>query len=102
MANISFSTPFTKNFSHLNHTVGTTKVQLRGNVLPSAAFNKRVVVVVQNKSAIAKVQVIFNDTDTVGIMLFPEQSISIENYNGFIFAVSDTADTPVHSATAVV
>lgn len=102
MANISFSTPFTKNFSHLDHTVGTTKIQLRGNVLPSAAYNKRVVVVVQNQSPTAKVQVIFNDTDTVGIMLFPEQSISIENYNGFIFAVSDTASTPVHSATAVV
>jgi hypothetical protein len=102
MANISFSTPFTKNFSHLDHSVGTTKVQVRGNVLPSAAFNKRVIVVVQNQHATAKVQVIFNDTDTVGIMLFPEQSISIENYNGFVFAVSDTASTPVHSATAVV
>lgn len=102
MANISFSTPFTKNFSHLNHTVGTTKSQIRGNVLPSAAFNKRVIVVVQNQSATAKVQVIFNDSESVGIMLFPQQSISIENYNGFIFAVSDTAATPVHTATAVV
>jgi len=102
MANISFSTPFTKNFSHLDHTVGTTKVQLRGNVLPTAQYNKRVIVVVQNQSATAKVKVIFNDTDATGVILFPEQSISIENYNGFVFAVSDTASTPVHTATAVV
>lgn len=102
MANISFSTPFTKNFSHLDHTVGITKVQLRGNVLPTAQYNKRVIVVIQNQSATAKVKVIFNDTDTTGVILFPEQSISIENYNGFVFAVSDTASTPVHTATAVV
>jgi hypothetical protein len=102
MANISFSTPFTKNFNHQNHSVGTAKIQLRANVLPSAAFNKRVIVVVQNQHSTAKVQVIFNDTDTIGVMLFPQQSISIENYNGFIFAVSDTAATPVHTATAVV
>lgn len=102
MANITFSTPFTKNFNHQNHTVGTTKTQLRANVLPSASFNKRVIIVIQNQSSTAKVQVIFNDTDTVGVMLFPEQSISVENYNGFVFAVSDTASTPIHSATAVV
>lgn len=102
MANINFSTPFTKNFNHQNHSVGTAKVQLRANILPSASYNKRVVVVVQNQSSTAKVQVIFNDTDTVGIILFPEQSISIENYNGFVYAVSDTAATPVHTATAVV
>jgi hypothetical protein len=102
MAHISFSTPFTKNFSHLDHTIGTTKTQLRANVLPSAQYNKRVIVVVQNQSATAKVKVIFNDTDTTGIILFPEQSISIENYNGFVYAVSDTASTPVHTATAVV
>lgn len=101
---IAFSSPFTKVFSHLNHTLPTVgvPVQLRAAVLPSAANNKRVIIVVQNQSTTAIVNVLFNATDTDGIHLYPQQSISIENYNGIVRAFTNVAGSIVHTATAVV
>ena len=101
---IAFSSPFTKVFSHLNHTLATVGVpqQLRGQVLPSASNNKRVIVVIQNQSTTAIVNVMFNATDTNGIHLYPQQSISLENYNGVVYAFTNVAGSIVHTATAVV
>lgn len=102
MSNIAFSTPFTKNFTHTDHSVTTTKSQLLGNVLPSAAYNKRVMLVIQNKSTTTNIDVIFNASSTTGLTLLPNQSCTIENYNGVVWAVAAAGTVTVHSAVAVV
>ena len=100
MANIAFSTPFTKSFLHSNVTVETTDSQI---LAPTTnPYDKRVMLVVQNKSDVAVVQVIFAATGAVGLELQPNQSVSIENYNGAVRAISDTAGTTVHIAQALV
>ena len=100
MANIAFSTPFTKSFSHSDVTVGTSASE----ILPATtnSFDKRVMLVVQNKSDTAIVQVIFATSGSVGLELQPNQSATLENYNGAVRAISDTASTTVHIAVALV
>jgi hypothetical protein len=102
MANISFSTPFTKSFVHANHSVTTTKSKILDIVEPSDAYNRRVTTVIQNKSTTTDVDIIFNPSSTVGITLLPSQSISLENYNGVVFAKSASGTITVHTATASV
>jgi hypothetical protein len=100
MANIAFSTPFTKSFSHSDETVSTTDSQI---LAPTTnAHDKRVMLVIQNKSDVAIVQVIFASTGAVGLELQPNQSVSVENYNGAVRAISDTESTIVHVAQALV
>jgi hypothetical protein len=100
MANIAFSTPFTKSFSHSDVTVGTSASEI---LAPTTnAHDKRVMLVVQNKSDTAIVQVIFATTGDVGLELQPNQSATLENYNGAVRAISDTASTTVHIAQALV
>lgn len=100
MANIAFSTPFTKSFSHSDVTVGTTASEILAPTTNS--FDKRVMLVVQNKSDTAIVQVIFSTSGSVGLELQPNQSCTLENYNGAVRAISDTASTTVHIAVALV
>lgn len=100
MANIAFSTPFTKSFIHNDSTVGTSASQILAPT--SNAYDKRVILVVQNKSDTAVVQVIFGTTGAIGLELQPNQSCTVENYNGAVRAISDTADTIVHTAEAFV
>lgn len=100
MANIAFSTPFTKSFSHSDATVGTSASEI---LAPTTnAHDKRVMLVIQNKSDTAVVQVIFAATGAVGLELQPNQSATLENYNGAVRAISDTASTTVHIAQALV
>lgn len=100
MANIAFSTPFTKSFIHSDETVGTSASQI---LAPTTnPYDKRVMLVVQNKSDTAIVQVIFAATGAVGLELQPNQSCTLENYNGAVRAISDTASTTVHIAQALV
>lgn len=100
MANITFSSPLTKSFNHSDVTVGTSAVQI---LAPTAnAHDKRVILVVQNKSDTAVVQVIFSTSGSIGLELQPNQSATIENYNGAVRAISDTAGTTVHIAEALV
>lgn len=100
MANIAFSTPFTKSFLHSDTTVGTSASQI---LAPTAnPYDKRVMLVVQNKSDTAIIQVIFAATGSVGLELQPNQSCTLENYNGAVQAISDTAGTTVHIAQALV
>lgn len=100
MANIAFSTPFTKSFLHFNTTVGTSASQI---LAPTTnAYDKRVMLVVQNKSDTAIIQVIFATSGSVGLELQPNQSATLENYNGAVRAISDTAGTTVHIAQALV
>ena len=100
MANIAFSTPFTKSFLHSDTIVGTSASQI---LAPTTnAYDKRVMLVVQNKSDTAVVQVIFATSGSVGLELQPNQSATLENYNGAVRAISDTAGTTVHIAQALV
>jgi hypothetical protein len=100
MANIAFSTPFTKSFTHTNVNVGTAVIQ----ILPATtnAHDKRVMLIIQNQHATNSVQVIFAATGSAGIALLPNQSISIENYNGPVLAGASGPTTPVHLAYSLV
>lgn len=99
MANIAFSTPFTKSFTHSDIQSDTSPTQI---LAATAAHQKRVMLVIQNKDAAAIVQVIFNSTDTVGLELQPNQSCTLENYNGAVYAFSDVDDSVIHIAVALV
>lgn len=100
MANIAFSTPFTKSFSHSDVTVGTSASQI---LAPTTnPYDKRVMLVIQNKSDTAVIQVVFAASGSVGLELQPNQSATLENYNGAVQAISDTAGTTVHIAQALV
>lgn len=100
MANITFSSPFTKSFSHSDTTVGTSASQILAPT--SNPYDKRVMLVIQNKSDTAVIQLIFATSGSVGLELQPNQSCTLENYNGAVRAVSDTASTTVHIAYALV
>jgi hypothetical protein len=100
MANIAFSTPFTKSFTHTDVTVGTSASQI---LAPTTnAHDKRVMLLIQNQSTTASIEVIFSDSGSSGIIIMPNQSISIENYNGAVRAIANAASTPVHIALALI
>lgn len=100
MANIAFSTPFTKSFVHLDLTVEDVASTI---LAPTTnAHDKRVMLIIQNKSDTAILQVIFASTGIVGLELQPNQSCTLENYNGIVRAISNTPSTSVHIAYALV
>ena len=97
MANISFSSPFLRGFTHTEVSVGTSaSTALAVAVTPE----RRCSVIIQNQHASAVVTVIFAATGTAGLKVKAGESISIDNYNGIVRCVSDTASTPVHIAYA--
>ena len=98
MANISFTSPFIRGFTHTDVTVGTSaSTALAVAVTPE----RRVSVIIQNQHATALVTVIFAASGTAGLKVKAGESISLDNYNGIIRCLSDTASTPVHIAYAV-
>lgn len=100
MAQIQISTPFLKGITHTDTTIGTSKSQIV--TVPTNISEKRIVVIVQNKSSTATIQVIGNATDTVGIAVPPLGSIKLDNYNGGLWAFSSAASTNVHIAISAV
>jgi hypothetical protein len=100
MGQISISTPFLRGISHSDVTIGTTKSLILA--APTEAYVKRIVVIVQNKSSTATIQVIGNATDTVGLSVPPLGSIKLDNYNGALYAFSSSAGTSVHIAISAV
>jgi hypothetical protein len=100
MGQITISTPFLRSISHSDVTVGITKSQIV--TPPSNISEKRVAVIVQNKSSTASIQVIGNATDTVGLLVGPLSTITLDNYNGSLFAVATAAGTTVHIAISSV
>lgn len=97
MANISFSSPFLRGFTHTEVSVGTSaSTALAVAVTPE----RRCSVIIQNQHASAVVTVIFAATGTAGLKVKAGESISLDNYNGIVRCVSDTASTPVHIAYA--
>lgn len=99
MSKIAFSSPFSKSFVHNDNSVGTSASQILASV---AGHEHRVILVIQNKSDTAVVQVILADTGSIGLELQANQSCTVENYNGTVRAISDTAATVVHVAYALV
>ena len=97
MANFSFSSPLIRRFTHTDVTVGTSAFSaLAVAVTPE----RRVIVIVQNKSTSASIQVTLSDTGTSGIFVPPLGNISIDNYNGEVRVIASAAATPVHIAYA--
>jgi hypothetical protein len=85
--------------SHSDIVVGTSKSLILTAPTPP---ERRVVVVVQNKSSTATIQVIGNANDTVGLLVAPLSSITLDNYNGSLYAFSSSAGTSVHIAISAV
>jgi hypothetical protein len=85
--------------THTNYTCSTSfAVVLNPRVLPE----RRVIVAVQNKSATAVLEVIFDTNGTAGLLIPPNQTISLENYNGTVRLKSDTAGSIAHIAVGSV
>jgi hypothetical protein len=95
----SFSSPSLRKMTHTNYTCSTSfAVVLNPRVLPE----RRVIVAVQNKSATAVLEVIFDTNGTAGLLIPPNQTISLENYNGTVRLKSDTAGSIAHIAVGSV
>ena len=92
---IQISTPFLKSFSHANSTVGTSLTQ----ILDFAQVQeKRICVLIQNQSSTANVYVVFNSTDTDGILIPPLGSFILDNYNGQVYTKASASGVIVHLA----
>jgi uncharacterized protein (DUF111 family) len=98
MSNFSFATPFIRGFTHQDAVAGTAATTLIQAALTPA---RRVVVIVQNKSADATIQIIMSETGTSGILIPPLGNISFDNYNGIIRVIASADATPVHIAYAL-
>jgi hypothetical protein len=96
MAYISTSSPFLRSFTTTQTTLSTTKTQVLA--LPADISTKRIIVLVQNLSTTATVQIMGNATDTVGVNLPPLSQFSIDNYNGVLHAVANSG-TPAINIT---
>jgi hypothetical protein len=98
MANISFTSPFLRGFTHATFTVGTSASTILDHAVTPI---RRVSVIIQNQHATAKITVRFSESGSDGLFVKAGESISLDNYNGHIRCLSDTASTPVHIAYAV-
>lgn len=93
---IQVSSPFLKSINHVDKTIGTAKSIILD--LPTNISEKRIAVIVQNKSSSATIYVIGNATDTVGLAVLANNSLVLDNYNGLLYAYSSASATPIHIA----
>ena len=99
MANFQFSSPLVRGFTHQEFTAGTSaSTLLDASITPE----RRVIVIVQNKSTTASIQVILSASGSSGIYVPPLGNISLDNYIGHVRVVASAATTPVHIAYSVV
>ena len=97
MAHFQFSSPLLRGFTHATVSVGTSA----STVLDHAPTpTRRVAVIVQNQHATAILTVRMSESGSEGFLVKPYESIALDNYNGHIRCLSDTASTPVHIAYA--
>lgn len=94
---VSFSSPAIRRFTHADSTIGTAYTTI---LTPPTLPSRRVMVIVQNKSTTANIEVVFDDTATAGILVAPLGSISLENYNGTVRVRATAASTLIHLAHA--
>ena len=86
MSNISISSPFLRKFTHDDVTVGTSWV----TALPAAvAPQRRIVVVIQNKSDTTALYVALDESSTEGLLVPIKSNVSLDNYNGVVRLKSD-------------
>jgi hypothetical protein len=99
MSVIQISTPFLRSLKH----VDTAANLAISTILATPEIGiKRIIVVVQNKSA-QNIEVIFSHTDTDGILVLPNQLISMDNYCGEVRVKSMNSDGAlIHLAYAQV
>jgi len=97
MANIQISSPFIRSFIHTDYTVGTSV----GTTLAAATTpERRTVVIIQNQSTTASIEVILAGSGSAGIYVAPLGSLTIDNYLGVVRMSASAAATPVHIAYA--
>jgi len=97
MSHFAFSSPLLRGFTHSTVSVGTSAT----TVLDHAPTpTRRVAVIIQNQHASAVITVRFSESGSEGFKVAAGETISLDNYNGHIRCVSDTAATPVHIAYA--
>ena len=96
---IQFSSPLLKKFTHANVTVGTSVLTLTA---AADVGEKRIVVIIQNKSDSNNVEAILNSTDSVGILIPPLSTLSLDNYQGVVRAKATASGTVVHLSIASV
>ncbi len=95
----AFSSPSLRKMTHADYTATTSFVQvLAPRVLPE----RRTLVAIQNKSSTATLEVIFDTNGSVGLFIPPNQTISVENYNGSVLLRSDNAGSIAHIAVGSV
>ena len=99
MSNISISTPFLRGLVHAEVALTTAKVSI---LAPANGYDKRILTLIQNKSASVTISVVGNATDTIGIAVPPLSNISIDNYNGGLWAFANSGTATVHIATSSV
>jgi hypothetical protein len=97
MANISFSSPFIRGFTHATISVGTSASTILDHAVTPI---RRVSVIIQNQHATATITVRFSESGSDGLLVKAGESISLDNYNGHVRCLSTSADTPVHIAFA--
>lgn len=100
MAQIQISSPFLRNFTTTDVTVGTSKIQVLSP--PTNISEKRIVVIVQNTSATNNIQIMGNATDTSGIAIYPLSTVTLDNYNGGLWAFGNAAGISVHISISAV
>jgi hypothetical protein len=93
---VSFSTPALRKLTHLpNYTCTTSYVEvLAPRVLPE----RRVLVIIQNKSTSATLEIVLDSTGTDGLIVGPLGTLTVDNYNGPIRLKSTTAGSIAHIA----
>ena len=100
MSHIKFSSPFTKSFVHADNSLTTSFAEYLSSV---NAYEHRVMLIVQNTSDTAIIQIAFDGgASGTGLELQPNQSCTMENYNGSVWIKSDTPATNAHIAYALV
>lgn len=95
MGVIQVSSPILKTFVHADVTVGTAISTI---LTTNTTTSKRVIILIQNKSATATIEVRFSESASVGILVPPLSNISVDNYNGIVRCSSSAASTLVHVA----
>lgn len=96
MAIIQTSSPFLRSFETTQTTLSTTKVQVLAP--PTNITTKRIIVLIQNISSTDTVQLMGNSTDTIGVVIPPQSQVSLDNYQGYLFAVANSG-TPAINIT---
>jgi hypothetical protein len=97
MSNIKVSSPFLRKFIHNDETITSAF----STILDYPAIpEKRIVVILQNKGA-NSATIVLNTEGTAGLTLLPQSSISIDNYNGVVRAIS-ASGTVIHVAYSAV